>query len=432
MPPPRLGTLAREPTFDRKPQKSGSMSTSTAGPWLAGWGGVMPGSTGVPVNPFSALQAAAVYACVKRLSEDVGKLPLRVRRRLRKGGFREDYDHPLNRLFRRPNEWQTASQCWSYYVWALALRGNAYAPVIRGRAGEPTAIVPVSPDRVSPLLTPDGRLWYQVSHPYLGEGLRLDQGNVLHAKGMTFDGYTGVSPIMLAQDVVGLSLATQQHGATLFRQGAQIAGVLEVPNKLSTEAAQRMATSWSAAYGGVQNANKVAVLEEGTKFAKIAMTNEDAQFLASRQFSVVEICRLFGVPPHKVFDLSNAHFSNIENSEQQYINDTLVPIARQVEEVLEQTLLWDDEQGEIDIRFDFNELLRGDRLTRVQAQVLEVNNGLGNPNEARIEEGKEPYEGGWAFRVPLNTGDAGAKPAATAPAPDAGQPMPADGTSGET
>jgi len=372
MPPPRLGTLAREPSFTRAPgvEKSGAAAGTAAGPWAGGWGGVMPGSTGVAVNPFSAMQAAAVYGCVKRLSEDVGKLPLRIRRRLRKGGYTVDLDHPLNRLFRKPNEWQTASQCWSYYVWALALRGNAYASVLRGRAGEPTAIVPVNPDRVSPLLTPDGRLWYQISHPYLGEGLRLDQGNVLHAKGMTFDGYTGVSPIMLAQDVVGLALASQQHGATLFRQGSQISGVLEVPAKLSAEASKRMAASWADTYAGVQNAHKIAVLEENAKFAKIGMTNEEAQFLSTRQMQVIEICRLFGVPPHKVFDLSNAHFANIENSEQQYINDTLVPIARQVEEVLEQTLLWDDEQGEVDIRFDFNELLRGDRKTRVEAQVM--------------------------------------------------------------
>ncbi|MFC0407928.1 phage portal protein [Roseomonas elaeocarpi] len=372
------------------------------------------------MNPLTAMQAAAVYGCVKRLSEDIGKLPLRLKRRLRRGGFSLDLDHPLNRLFRRPNEWQTPSQCWSYFVWALALRGNAYAPVLRGPAGEPVQIIPVNPDQVSPLRATDGLPWWQVSHPCIGDGRRFDQGNLLHAHGMSFDGYTGVSPIMLAQDVVGLSLATQQHGATLFRQGAQVSGVLETAGKLSAEAAQRMGASWMAAYGGVQNSHKVVVLEEGTKFSKIAMTNDEAQFLATRQFSVVEICRMFGVPPHKVFDLSNAHYANIENSEQQYINDTLIPVAQQIEEVMEAVLLFEDEQGQFEIEFNFDKLLRGDRKTRMETYVAGVNNGIMSRNQARIEEGWEPVDGGDELRVPLNTGAPEAAPV-PAPKPESAQ-----------
>ncbi len=409
MPPPRLGALAREPTLSRPAPAAPAakdFGTSAMAPasWLAGWGAILPGNTGLPVNPVTALQAAAVYGCVKRLSEDIGKLPLRIKRKLRRGGFTLDTDHPLNRVLRSPNEWQTPSQCWGFFVWALALRGNGYAAVLRGEAGEPRQLVPLHPDRTSPLLSPDGHLWYQFSHQAIGDAVRYDRGNVLHARGMSFDGYTGVSPIMMAQDVVGLALATQQHGATLFRQGAQISGILESPGKLSNEAANRMSASWMAAYGGVQNSHKVAVLEEGTKFSKIAMTSEDAQFLETRQFSVVEICRLFGVPPHKVFDLSNAHYNNFENSEQQYINDTLIPIARQIEEVAEATLLFEDEQGQFEIEFNFDKLLRGDRKTRMETYVAGVNNGIMSRNQARIEEGWEPVDGGDELRVPLNTG----------------------------
>ena len=195
--------------------------------------GILPGSTGTPVTPYTAQQVATVWACEKRLADDIGKLPWQVRRRLRRGGYKIDLEHPLNRLFRRPNRWQTPSQCWSYYTSALVLRGNGYAVVVRHpRTGAPQQIIPVSPDQVTVNISEDGDLFYRINHRTLGNGLVLHQDNVLHAKGKTFDGYVGVSPIQAAQDVVGLAVAAQTHGAVLFRQGAQVKGVVIHPGHL--------------------------------------------------------------------------------------------------------------------------------------------------------------------------------------------------------
>lgn len=409
MPPTRILESGRfaEPTLMARSgavAKDGGGSFAYSGPGLAYGLGIFPGSTGTPVTPVTAMQVATAYACVKRLSEDVGKLPVRIKKRAARGGWKLDTDHPLNRVFRRPNGLQTPSQCWAYYVSSLALRGNGYLAAVRNRWGEPTDIIPINPDRVYVMLGKVGDLFYNIGHPLLGDvTVKLSQDNVCHAKGFSYDGFMGISPIALAQDVFGLSLAAQSHGAVLFRQGAQLKGFIKHPGKLSKEAKEYLTESFDKRYAGVQNAHRTAVLEEGADFLPVTMTNEDAQFLESRQFSVIEICRMFGVPPHKVQDLENGHLQNVEQGEQQYINDTLDPLCNQIGELLESKLLFEDEQGEYQIRHDFSALLRGDRKTRAQYYHFGILDGWMSRQEARLDDGREAADGDLDdFLAPLN------------------------------
>lgn len=416
----------REPQLGVAKSSATSTDTFASQPWLGSAFGGLASSTGVPVSPWSTLQVAAAYACVKCLADDIAKLPLVVKRRLARGGKRIDLDHPLNHLFRRPNRWQTPFEFRAYAVAALALRGNSYMPVLRDPAGAPRSIVPCNPDKATVSVSPDGHIFYTVNHPLIGQGILLHADDVIHLRNphaMVGDGVMGLSPIMAAQEVLGLALATQQHGAILFRQGAQISGVLTTDQKLTPEAANRIAQSWRDTYSGVQNMGKVAVLEQNLRFDKLSMTNEDAQFLATRVFSVVEICRIWRVPPHKVFELSRATFSNIENQGQDYINDALMPIGCQLEQRLEETLLFEWERGDVFIEHNFDALLRGDKASRMNAAKTAIDAGIRNPNEVRIEEGLEPYDGGDVFRTPLNMAPASA---AADGAPGAAEPKPGE------
>jgi HK97 family phage portal protein len=409
VPPPRIAAFAREPRLttsmpEQVKKDAGGFGANYAGFGFGAWG-FLPGSTGAAVTPYAALQIATAWACVKRIAEDMAKLPRNVSQIMPNGGRRKLRNHQLAALLQSPNKWMGPSQCWGYMSAWLAMRGNCYAVVERGPSGEPAGIVPVSSDRVSVMVTPEGELYYQVSHPYLGTGRRFHRDNVIHVRGLiSFDGYTGISPIAAAQDVFGLGIATQQHGAVLFRQGAQLNGLIKHPGKLSNDAKKNIADAFEQRHSGVQNAHKSAVLDEGMSFEKVSMTNEDAQFLESRQFTVPEICRMFGVPPHKVHDLSNAHFNNLEQSELAYRSDTLLPIGTQFKEECGRVLLWSDEQADHEIDVNYDELLRGDKLTRYQTYQIGLNNGIVNRNEVRIDDGREPVEGGDEFRVPLNTG----------------------------
>ena len=393
--------------------KADAAVTSTLGglgwpqPMLYAALGGYASNTGVPVTPFTALQAAAVYACIRAVSQDIATLSPFIRRRLIGGGYQRELQHPLTKLFRRPNRWQTWFEFIGYAVTSLCLRGNAFVVVERDRDANPIELVPIAPDRATIMLTDDGELWYRINSRRIGMGILVPPDDMIHIKNISMDGYVGVSPIAIAQDVIGLALATQQHGGVLFRQGGQVGGVISHPGKLSKEASDRIANSWRETHSGVQNAHKAAILEEGMKFDKVAITNEEAQFLETRRFQVIDICRLYGVPPHRLGELDKATLNNIEQQNQQYVDSALYPLTRSIEQLFDHHLLFEDERAFLECKFDFDSMTRGDLKTRYEAYQIGTLNGWLNRNEVRARENMDPIRDGTGddYRVPLNTGD---------------------------
>jgi HK97 family phage portal protein len=362
-------------------------------------------NTGVPVTPFTALQSAAVYGCTKCIGEDIAGLPLQVRRRTPDGGWVIDLGHPLNALFRKPNRWMSSWQFWSYALTAYCLRGNSYIVIQRDRMGQPVELIPVTPDRVTVKLSAvDGMPWYLVNARQIGIGVWVPPEDMLHMKNMSVDGYLGLSPIACAQDVVGLALAAQQHGAVLFRQGAQVAGVLKHPGRLGKEASDNLAESWRDTHAGVQNAFKTVILEEGMTFDKVAITNEDAQFLQTRQFQVLDICRMYRVPPHKLAEYGRATFNNVEQQQQMYIDDCLGPCTEQLEGLMDDQLLFDDERDTYETHFDYTGLLRGDTIRRYQSYQIGLSQGFLNRNEVRAFENLNPIPDGNEYQITAQPG----------------------------
>ena len=225
--------------------------------------------------------------------------------------------------------------------------------------------------------------------------------------------------------MIGLALATQQHGGILSAKAARSAALSRIRANYLRRHSARIANSWRETHAGVQNAHKAAVLEEGMKFDKIAITNEEAQFLETRRFQVIDICRLYGVPPHRLGELDKATLNNIEQQNQQYVDSALRPIAELVEELFNHHLLSDDERSILECKFDFDDMTRGDMLTRYQAyQVGTLNEAV--RNEARARENMNPIDDGHGdeYRVPLNTAvpSDSLDPATTAPNESAPKP----------
>lgn len=379
-------------------------------------------NTGVPVTPFTALQSAAVYGCVKCISEDIAGLPLQVRRRTPNQGWVIDWTHPLVELFRKPNRWMSSWQFWSYVLTAYCLRGNSYIVIQRDARGMPVELVPVTPDRVTVKLSAvDGMPWYLVNARQIGIGVWVPPEDMIHMRNMSVDGYLGLSPIACGQDVLGLALAAQQHGAVLFRQGAQVAGVLKHPGRLGKEASDNLAESWRDTHAGVQNAFKTVILEEGMTFDKIAITNEDAQFLQTRQFQVLDICRMYRVPPHKLAEYGRATFNNVEQQQQMYIDDCLGPCTEQLEGLMNDQLLFEDEQGLYECHFDFTGLLRGDLIRRYQSYQIGLSNGFLSRNEVRAAENMNPIPDGDEYNITAKPGDPGGVGAPSLPSATEGE-----------
>ena len=308
---------------------------------------LMGGSTsGKSVNERSAMQMTAVYACVRILSEAIAGLPLHMYRYKDEGGKEKATGHTLYHLLHdEPNPEMTSFVFRETLMTHLLLWGNAYAQIIRNGKGEVIALYPLMPNRMEVNRDTNGMLYYMYQKssddaPTMeGSSVILSPSEVLHVPGLGFDGLVGYSPIAMAKNAIGLSMAAEEYGAKFYANGAAPSGVLEHPGVLKDPAKVR--DSWNAAFGGSSNSHKVAVLEEGLKYTPISISPNEAQFLETRKFQIDEIARIFRVPPHMVGDLEKSSFSNIENMSREFVTYTLSPWMVRWEQSLSKALLFD-------------------------------------------------------------------------------------------
>ncbi|MFZ1363971.1 MAG: phage portal protein [Brachymonas denitrificans] len=335
-----------------------------------------------PVNPATAQSISAVYACVQAISETVASLPLILYRR--NGDDRERAsDHPLYRvLHEQANEQQTALEFREWMQACVLLRGNAYARIVTGWDGQVRQLIPLSPDRVQ-VLDVAGKLAYDYTNKD-GKVTRLLAGEVLHLRHRAGDdGVMGVSPITAAREVVQLAMAERDHGNASFSNAARLSGVLTAPGVLKPEQREALKTSWASQYSGVSNAGKTPVLENGMTFSPVSMSNEDSQWLASRQFSVEEVARLFRVPPTVIGDLRHGNYSNSVEMARQFVTLTLRRHLLMWEQGISHKLLTDAGRRIYFAEHSVEGLLRGDAVNRADFYDKGIASGWLTIDEAR-------------------------------------------------
>ena len=346
-------------------------------------------TSGKTVNERTAMQSAAVYACVRILAEAIAGLPLHVYRYKEDGGKEKALTHPLYYLLHdEPNPEMTSFVFRETLMSHLLLWGNAYAQIIRDGSGRVLALYPLLPNKMTVDRAPNGELFYTYRrdsdesrvNPKAGL-IYLRSEEVLHIPGLGFDGLIGYSPIAMAKNAIGMSLATEEYGASFFANGANPGGVLEHPGVIKD--IQRVKDSWNSAYQGSGNAHRIAVLEEGMKFQAIGIPPEQAQFLETRKFQINEIARIFRIPPHMVGDLEKSSFSNIEQQSLEFVKYTLNPWVVRWEQSLQQSLLLPSEKNSIFIKFNVDGLLRGDYQSRMNGYAVGRQNGWLSANDIR-------------------------------------------------
>ncbi len=375
--------------------------SSTEHNW-AGYFGDPQSATGVSVTPETSLRTAAVFACVQVISGTIATLPLRIYRRRADGGKERATKHPLFPLLHdAPNDLLTSCEFREMMQAHLCLRGNAYAKVTRTGGGVVAKIDPIHPDRVSVFKRGDV-MTYSVQRQEGGGQDILGLDEMLHVRAMGPEGIIGYSPITLARESIGLAIATERHGARLFSNGAKPSGVLETPNQLSKDQLKMMREEWDRTHAGVDNANKTAILFGGLKYSGVSMSNEDAQFLETRKFQVTDIARIFRVPPHKIADLSQATFSNIEHQSIEFVTDCIGPWAKRWEQRMNLTLLTPGERREYFIELALDGILRGDTVSRYNAHKIGREAGFLSPNDIRDMENMNRIDGGDSYMQPLN------------------------------
>lgn len=390
--------------------------------------GVTPSAAGISVTPESAMRLSAVSACVRIIAESIASLPLHVYRRLPDGRRQRVTDLPVVRLLaHEPNELMSSFVFRETLAAQVLLWGNAYAPILR-RAGDPIELLPVASKDVQVRLSRTLGLFYDVVMPD-GSVRAFNQADMLHVPGLSWNGLLGLSVIRHAAQSIGLGLAAEQFGASFFGNSAAPSGYISIPGALGDEEIKALRTSWYAAYGGIANANRTAVLFEGGKFERVTIPPDEAQFVETRKFQVSEIARWYRVPPHMIGDLERATFSNIEHQALEFVTHTLRPWLVRFEQELNRKLFPTSSSGlpsEYYCEFNVDGLLRGDVKSRADYYVKGRQWGWLSANDVRGKENMEPIDGGDTYLVPLNMADGAKK--STEPDDD----EPAAGTSSST
>lgn len=345
-------------------------------------------TSGKTVNERTAMQTTAVYACVRILAETIASLPLHTYKYTENGKEKAIEHQIYNILADEPNPEMTSFVFRETLMSHLLLWGNAYAQIIRDGRGKVIALYPLLPNKVSVNRASNGEIYYIYSrysdeNPNIkGYGeVYLQNHEVLHIPGLGFDGLVGYSPIAMAKNAVGMSIACEEYGASFFANGANPGGVLEHPGVVKDPT--RVRDSWNSVYQGTSNAHKVAVLEEGMKFQSIGIPPEQAQFLETRKFQLNEIARLFRIPPHMVGDLEKSSFSNIEQQSLEFVKYTLDPWVIRWEQAMKKALLLPSEKKDYFIKFNVDGLLRGDYQSRMNGYSTGRQNGWLSSNDIR-------------------------------------------------
>jgi HK97 family phage portal protein len=397
-------------------------------------GGGVTSNAGVWIDPATAMTSAVVYACVNVLAQTIGALPLIVYRRLVDGGKERSPEHRLyNLLHDAPNPEMTAYELRSCLVGHQCLWGNAYCEIERSDAGV-NGLWPLRPDRMTPTRDIDNRLIYDYRLPD-GTIKHFQFAQIMHWRGLSSNGIIGYSPIRQAAESIGLDLATRQAGTSFFGNDSRPGGVLTHPGKLSKDAATRLRDTWEAAHRGLNQRQRVAVLEEGVKWEQVGIPPEEAQYLETRKYGRSEIAGLYRVPLHMINDLERATFSNVEHIALEFVKFTLMPWLVQIEQAIQRDLFRISEGKRSHFAEHLVEgLLRGDSAGRAAYLQTMRQNGALNADEWRALDNLNPIEGGKGkiYWQPANMQELGEKPAPppAPPKPDTNAPgnLPGDET----
>lgn len=358
--------------------------------------------TGKTVTPNTALSISAVYACVRVISETVASLPLIVYERLPDGGKRRATEFPLYSLLHdSPNDLMTSFEYRETIQAHLLLWGNALSEIDYNGRGGIDQIWPLNPEKVASIKRKNGKLYYHYQRPDNSFDWIPDD-RIWHIKGMGSDGLWGYSPIQLNRHSLGISLATDEFAGRFYGNGANMSGILKHPGALGDEAYDRLKKSWAEQYGGVSNAHKTVLLEEGTEYERISIPPEDAQFLQTRQFQVTDVARIYNVPPHKIQDLTRSTNNNIEQQSLDYIINTIRPWLVRWEQSIQKSLMLSRYKSRYFAEFLVDGLLRGDAKTRHETYSIGRQNGYYSANDIRLMENKNPIPDGDTYLVPLN------------------------------
>jgi HK97 family phage portal protein len=379
--------------------------------WFVDWLGGGPSAAGVTVNHKAALRYTPFWSAVRIISGTLGALPFLVYRRLDNGGKDRVPEHPVYALLHdTPNEYMDAVTFQETRQAHVLTYGNGYAEIQRDGAGHPVALWPLLPNRTSRKMTEGGTPYYEVQLP-TGEPVHLPDRNVLHIKGLGFDGYTGYDVVSYHKEALGYGIAVKEYGARFFANDGNPGGVFEHPNALSDTAFARLKESLRS-NAGLKHAHRVQILEEGMKWSSIGVEPAKAQALEVQKFTVDDCSRIFNIPPHMLGSMEFSKYNNVEQLAIDFVSRTMLYWFRKWEQEVGRKLFSPRERGVLFCEILADGLLRGNIEARTAYYAAGRQWGFLSINDIRAKENMNPIgPAGDIYLDPLNMVPAGTLPA---------------------
>ena len=390
----------------RRPAASNALTTQTLIASGVSSGGLIDDA------PSMARKLSAVDRCIEIISDSMAKMPNYAFDRK----TRERIEHPvLHLLNTKPNEAHVPSVRKKLLETSRLEGGNGYDWIIRDRRTfQPVELIPLPWNMVTPWLKTDGSVWYTVLNPYTYEPMVLPSADILHYKGPSKDGLVGISVLRRASEVVAEARAAQEYNRAFYESGGQPAGILKTeadlggfvddPANPGKKIAKKdvLRKEWERIHAGPKNSHRTAILDYGLDYKPIASTNRDAQFLESKEMSIRDIARFFGVPLYKLQEGKQAYSSNEQNAIE-YVVGTLHPIVTQYEEVQTWGLLTNSEiRNLLELRINMMAELRGDTASRSAWYKTMREVGGFSVNDILALEDMPDVEGGDERQASLN------------------------------
>lgn len=365
--------------------------------------------SGKNVNEITALGLPAVWRAMQVTCNVPAALPFHA--------FRQDGSARIPavghgaRLLDDPHPDMTPFEFWQTVYFHRRAWGNAYVRKLRNPLGQVQELWPIHPGRVKV-----GRESEAGRKVYAIDGGRevLSDDEILHLPGLGYDGICGVSPIRAARESIGMGLAAQEYGARLFGSGALATGVLQTEQRLTQAQADALSTRWKAKRTGLTSAHETVVLDKGAQFHQLSINPDDSQFLESRRFQVVEVCRWFGLPPFLMFETekSTSWGTGLEQQALGWVKFDLGPDLTAVEQRVTKHVL---KPTPVYAKYTLEGLLRGDTAARAAFYKAMWDIGVLSTNDILALEERPPVEGGEVRYRPLNMGELGTTDTETTP-----------------
>lgn len=353
----------------------------------------------INVKGKNALKEATVFACIRILSESVAKLPIKIYQD--QNGIKKATEHYLyNILKTRPNPFMSSFNFFTCLEAQRNTYGNGFASIEFDRRGKVKALWPINSEKVEiwvddkEILSGESKLWYIVNLDN-GKQVKLRPEEVLHFKGFTLDGLSGITPLTYLRSLVENGKSSEEYINKFYQNGMQTKGIVQYVGDLNSDAEKTFREKFEQMSNGLKNAHRISLLPIGYQFQPISLSMADAQFLENTELSIRQLAAAFGIKMHQLNDLERSTHTNISEQQRQFYIDTLMAILTMYEQELTYKLLLDSELNKgYYSKFNVDAITRADIKTRYEAYRIGVQGGFLKPNEVRAREEMDAAEGG--------------------------------------